>query len=334
MHFRRVQVEQPHAREAVGRRACRGGAATARANRARRCRGRTTRGLARRARSRRRPPSTSARTSVSIDSIVRDRCLPRNDGMAQNAHARSQPSATFTYAHGAVGAGRGSSSRSRTPTGLRRGDDITTSAIAPSPANPTTASASGNAAASSSPYRSAMHPVTTSLAPARFVSASASATSIDSWRAASMNAHVFTTTRSASDASEVGDETVGEQGGDDLVGVDGVLRAAERLDVEARRRSAHWEVRHGGTPGGHPRIVPTGGAYTPAVATEPTLWCPSCGAEYRADTTQCPDCRVALVPDPPRFSRTTTTAAWSSWASGPGCRHRSCAAGSRPRACP
>jgi hypothetical protein len=30
-----------------------------------------------------------------------------------------------------------------------------------------------------------------------------------------------------------------------------------------------------------------------------TLWCPSCGAEYRADTTTCADCRVALVPDPP-----------------------------------
>ena len=30
-----------------------------------------------------------------------------------------------------------------------------------------------------------------------------------------------------------------------------------------------------------------------------TLWCPSCGAEYRADRTTCADCRVALVPDPP-----------------------------------
>jgi hypothetical protein len=35
------------------------------------------------------------------------------------------------------------------------------------------------------------------------------------------------------------------------------------------------------------------------VAAEPTVWCPSCGAEYRADTTTCPDCRVTLVPDPP-----------------------------------
>jgi hypothetical protein len=35
------------------------------------------------------------------------------------------------------------------------------------------------------------------------------------------------------------------------------------------------------------------------VATEQTVWCPSCGAEYRPDTMQCPDCRVALVPDEP-----------------------------------
>ena len=42
------------------------------------------------------PASTSARASASIDSIVRERCVPRNDGIAQNAHARSQPSATFT----------------------------------------------------------------------------------------------------------------------------------------------------------------------------------------------------------------------------------------------
>ena len=67
------------------------------------------------------PPSTSWRASASIDSGVRERCLPRNDGIAQNAHARSQPSATFTYAHGTLGVARGSSRRSRTPVGLRRG---------------------------------------------------------------------------------------------------------------------------------------------------------------------------------------------------------------------
>ena len=40
-------------------------------------------------------------------------------GMAQKPQARSQPSATFTYAHGAVGAGRGRLSRSKLGTGPR-----------------------------------------------------------------------------------------------------------------------------------------------------------------------------------------------------------------------
>ncbi len=32
---------------------------------------------------------------------------------------------------------------------------------------------------------------------------------------------------------------------------------------------------------------------------EPSLWCPSCGAEYRIGTSRCAECRVALVPDEP-----------------------------------
>ena len=32
---------------------------------------------------------------------------------------------------------------------------------------------------------------------------------------------------------------------------------------------------------------------------ETTVWCPSCGAEYRGDTRQCADCRVALVAEQP-----------------------------------
>ena len=32
---------------------------------------------------------------------------------------------------------------------------------------------------------------------------------------------------------------------------------------------------------------------------DPTLWCPSCGSEYRAGSTHCPDCRVALVRERP-----------------------------------
>ncbi len=32
---------------------------------------------------------------------------------------------------------------------------------------------------------------------------------------------------------------------------------------------------------------------------EATLWCPSCGAEYEVGSTQCRDCRVALVSERP-----------------------------------
>ena len=31
----------------------------------------------------------------------------------------------------------------------------------------------------------------------------------------------------------------------------------------------------------------------------PTVWCPSCGAEYNAGSRYCSDCRVALVTEPP-----------------------------------
>lgn len=32
---------------------------------------------------------------------------------------------------------------------------------------------------------------------------------------------------------------------------------------------------------------------------DPSLWCPSCGSEYRPGTSRCTDCRVALVRDEP-----------------------------------
>ena len=32
----------------------------------------------------------------------------------------------------------------------------------------------------------------------------------------------------------------------------------------------------------------------------PSVWCPSCGAEYEAGSTQCVDCRVTLVATKPR----------------------------------
>jgi hypothetical protein len=36
------------------------------------------------------------------------------------------------------------------------------------------------------------------------------------------------------------------------------------------------------------------------MAELPTVWCPSCGAEYRAGSTQCTECRVELVAEKPR----------------------------------
>ncbi len=53
-------------------------------------------------------------------SVVRDRCLPRNDGMAQKPQLRSHPSATFTYDHGAAVAGRGRFNRSKDGNRCRR----------------------------------------------------------------------------------------------------------------------------------------------------------------------------------------------------------------------
>lgn len=38
-----------------------------------------------------------------------------------------------------------------------------------------------------------------------------------------------------------------------------------------------------------------------------TVWCPSCGAEYRAGSVQCADCRVALVTDRPLRPRGSDT---------------------------
>jgi hypothetical protein len=35
------------------------------------------------------------------------------------------------------------------------------------------------------------------------------------------------------------------------------------------------------------------------VTDEPTVWCPSCGVEYRLGATTCADCRVALVAERP-----------------------------------
>ena len=38
------------------------------------------------------------------------------------------------------------------------------------------------------------------------------------------------------------------------------------------------------------------------MVAEATLWCPSCGAEYQPTATQCAECRVAPVAEPPAFA--------------------------------
>lgn len=43
--------------------------------------------------------------------------------------------------------------------------------------------------------------------------------------------------------------------------------------------------------------------------SSPTVWCPSCGAEYQAGSRLCSDCRVALVSTPPSSGR-GTAGAW------------------------
>ncbi len=66
--------------------------------------------------------------------------------MAQKPQVRSQPSATFTYAHGAVAGGRGSSSRSKAGTSCEGG----LRPIVTGTPNGATRSTSGSASASSS----------------------------------------------------------------------------------------------------------------------------------------------------------------------------------------
>ena len=147
--------------------------------------------------------AASSSTSPRIEAMSRERCGPRKLGMAQNPHERSHPSAIFTYAHGEVERGRGRFNRSRLGTG---GPAVTESGLRPSVTgtpNPATWSTSGSASASSDPYRSAIQPVTTRRAPLLRRSSRAKIVSIDSLRASSMKAQVFTTTRSAPSGSSV-----------------------------------------------------------------------------------------------------------------------------------
>ena len=55
--------------------------------------------------------------------MSRLRCGPRKLGIAQNPHERSHPSAILTYAHGTADFGRGRLSRSNSGSGVRRHRD-------------------------------------------------------------------------------------------------------------------------------------------------------------------------------------------------------------------
>jgi hypothetical protein len=51
------------------------------------------------------------------------------------------------------------------------------------------------------------------------------------------------------------------------------------------------------------RIAGVHDPYTATVSESSTVWCPSCGAEYRAGIEYCADCRVALTSERPLVTR-------------------------------
>ena len=115
------------------------------------------------------PAATSARASLRIDSLLRERKRPRNCGMMQNVHGWSQPSATLRYAVArgvVISRGRkscsGSASKPRR-TGPRpaRASSSTSTIDAYAPV-PTTPSISGTSERSSSPKRCERQPATIS----------------------------------------------------------------------------------------------------------------------------------------------------------------------------
>ena len=218
--------------------------------------------------------STSSRTpvlashsaSASISSGVRETNAPRNDGIAQNAHRRSQPLASFSEATGPVSSRRRSTcrrwagvcashrrrvgavpgQRHRRLAPLDRGERQQFAAVARgvrvdllagqhrgragrrcpgSRRSRAPRAASGRLSASSRPYRSAMQPAATTLAP---VSAAASSVSIESCLAFSTNPQVLTTTTSAPSPSVVTCQPSASQPGGQLLGVDLVAGAAQR----------------------------------------------------------------------------------------------------------
>ena len=185
------------------------------------------------------PPSTSA-AHLGLDRVDRARALlaPERRDRAE----RARPVAALGHLHVRPGRGgrrTGQLEQVPDPGGLAAPEDHLGEAALPG--EPDDRVGLGKRLGQLGPVPLGHAPGDDEAGAGRFTSASARATSIDSCRAASTNAHVLTTIRSASSARSAGREPVGEERGDHLVGVDGVLRAAQGLDVE---------------PGGHHRILP------------------------------------------------------------------------------
>ena len=161
--------------------------------------------------------------------------------MAQNPQRRSQPSATLTYAQGAVAGGR--RQLQQVEVGWRLAAKRW---IRPCPHNSTGQSSSRRARRNRRRDRSrrsqpqAPHPSAPQGIPSRRVEnpgfrmlSSSRIVSTDSSRAASMKAQVLTTTRSASPGFLCRLVAGCHQATDQLVRVDLILRATERRDPEA-----------------------------------------------------------------------------------------------------
>ena len=284
VHFRRVEVEQPDARQAV----------RARARSSRRSNGSSDPGssASRPYHARSCATSTTSRHAV-LDEVAHlglDRFRSTRALLAAERRDRAERAgAVAAFGDLDVGprrVGRGARQLEQVAHAGRRGSEAHRRVVRDRPSRPPPRSttpprtrrprrARAAPSASSAPERSARHPVATSCAPSLRAAASARIVSIDSSRAASMKAQVFTTTRSASPGPSARHEPVGQQRADDLVGVDHVLRAPEGLDEEPARRSRAGS-------GGHRAIVPATAPLAPGrprPAAPPGTNCDETGQE-------------------------------------------------------
>ena len=201
--------------------------------------------------------------------------MPRNDGIAQNAHARSQPSAIFTYAHGAVGAGPRQLEQVAHAGRLALEHDLGERALAREPDDGVGLGQRGRELVAVA----LGHAAGDDELGAGPLDVGERERDVDRLLARGFDE------RARVDDDEVGvarrrrrREPVGEQGRDDLVGVDGVLRAAERLDVEPLRHGPIIVVRPRTDP-----IVPHQLVALRRIARWPTVR--RCGARRAAPST-------------------------------------------------